>query len=105
MSDKPPLTVVQSLADPYPPPASLEETGRTLWTQIMSEYRIEDTGGRQMLFQACRAADRAESLGAQVDDDGFTTRTKTGMRAHLSSGKSSPPGLSSAGRFLASAWT
>jgi hypothetical protein len=65
------LTVVKSPeANPASPPASLDKTGATLWRTIMSEYAIADCGGREMLFQICRCADRAVECAAIIDRDG-----------------------------------
>jgi hypothetical protein len=48
----------------------------------MSEYRIEDTGGIELLAQACAALDRAEALSAAIDQDGAVIRTESGPRSH-----------------------
>lgn len=48
----------------------------------MSEYAITDTGGAEILAQACAALDRAEELSAQINADGCTIRGKTGLREH-----------------------
>ena len=53
-----------------------------LWQSVTSEYAIEDSGGLQMLALACSALDRAESCKAQIDADGETIRTKTGLKDH-----------------------
>ena len=36
-------------------PSVLGKSGQKLWQSIMSEYSIEDSGGREMLEQACAA--------------------------------------------------
>jgi hypothetical protein len=64
------------------PPRTLGEHGRTLWDSIMSEYSISDSGGVEILAQACAAKDRAESLAAEIDRDGPTVMTKAGMKEH-----------------------
>lgn len=48
----------------------------------MSEYNIEDSGGREMLLQACAASDRLTEYGAAIDRDGPVVRTKSGSREH-----------------------
>ncbi len=48
----------------------------------MTEYRIEDRGGIELLAQACAAADRVEAIAAAIDRDGETIHTKNGPRAH-----------------------
>jgi hypothetical protein len=83
MEKKPPLSVVSNLsATATHPPPSLAEVGRSLWNRVMTEYRIQDCGGLEMLFQACAAADRAAALAALIDRDGEVIRTKAGPRAH-----------------------
>jgi type II secretory pathway component PulM len=48
----------------------------------MSEYHIDDIGGLEILAQACAALDRAEQCAAEVDHDGCTIQTKSGLREH-----------------------
>ena len=48
----------------------------------MSEYRIDDRGGIEILAQVCAALDRAEALAAEIDRDGPTIMMKTGLREH-----------------------
>ena len=58
---KPPLKLVGDGASNYAePPRNIGACGRKLWDKIMSEYAIEDSGGLEMLAQACQALDRAE---------------------------------------------
>ena len=64
------------------PPPNLGKTGRTLWQSIMSEYDIRDSGGQQMLFQICEAADRVEEFSATIKRDGLVLRTKSGPKDH-----------------------
>ena len=64
------------------PPSTLGEAGRRLWNEVQREFNVEDVCGRELLAQACGAADRVESLRTQIAIDGETIRTKTGMRAH-----------------------
>ena len=64
------------------PARTLGKHGTNLWRAIMSEYRIEDAGGLEMLAAACQILDRAESLREQIDADGDVIRTKTGLRDH-----------------------
>jgi hypothetical protein len=53
-----------------------------LWTAITSEYRVDDSGGIEMLMQACQAADRVEALAEQISQDGEVVHTKAGVRSH-----------------------
>ncbi len=77
---KPSLTIVKPAADPRQPPRALGEHGMGLWTRIMSDYRIEDEGGLELLAQACAALDRAEECAAAIDTAGVMVKTKTGLR-------------------------
>jgi hypothetical protein len=78
----PPLTLVRSPATVSPPPRKLGKTGLELWNLVMAEYQIHDSGGVELLMQACLAADRADALAAIIDRDGETIHTKSGLRAH-----------------------
>jgi hypothetical protein len=53
-----------------------------MWTQIQAEYGIADSGGIQLLFEACAARDRVQSLSEQIAQDGEVIRTKAGVKAH-----------------------
>jgi hypothetical protein len=83
MRKKAPLTVVGvTAADPTAPPLNLDKAGADLWRTIMSEYQIDDSGGREILRQACTAADRATECAAAIADEGLTVRTANGLRDH-----------------------
>jgi hypothetical protein len=83
MAKKPRLTLVdEATPTVQTPPATLGKTGKTLWQSIMSEYRIEDAGGKEMLKQICEAADNVAEYSAIIADDGAVIRTKTGPRDH-----------------------
>ena len=80
---KPPLRIVGDPSATPPSPAStFAEAGARLWRDVQSEFDVSDIAGRTLLEQACRAADRAESLAMRISEDGALLRTKTGMRAH-----------------------
>jgi hypothetical protein len=80
---KPTLTlVVPTAANLAAPPANLGRTGATLWRTITQEYRIEDSGGLEMLRQICAAADRAAECAEQITADGTMIRTATGYGDH-----------------------
>ena len=64
------------------PPRKLKEAGCALWYSIQSEFKIEDSGGIEVLVQCCEAADRLETLAAQIDKDGEVVCTKQGPREH-----------------------
>jgi hypothetical protein len=83
MSEKSKLKLISDALPRRPePPQPLGAVGRSLWDRITSSYDISDSGGQQMLFEACAASDRAESLRAQINQDGEVIRTKTGFRDH-----------------------
>jgi hypothetical protein len=80
---KPPLTVVSSPLTGPPPPPSLEAAGQDLWRRVMHEYRIDDCGGRELLYQAASACDRLADLKRCIDEEGTTIRIRGGViRAH-----------------------
>ena len=77
------LTLVdQSDVTSLSPPATLGQTGGNLWQTIMTEYDIRDSGGREMLRQACEAADRVAEFSAIIKRDGPVVRTKMGPKDH-----------------------
>jgi hypothetical protein len=53
-----------------PPPWPLGLHGLALWNRVMAEYGIRDTGGLEILAQACAAEDRAEALAEAIARDG-----------------------------------
>jgi hypothetical protein len=83
MAKKPRLTLVdQSAVTVLSPPATLGQTGSTLWRTIMAEYDIRDSGGQEMLKQVCEAADDVAADLAIIKRDGRVIRTKAGLRDH-----------------------
>ena len=66
----------------YQPPRTLGDSGLSLWNRIMSEYRIEDCGGLEILAQACQALDRAETLRSEIERDGDVLRLQGTVRDH-----------------------
>jgi hypothetical protein len=64
------------------PPGKLGETGMALWRAVVANYEFDDPGSTEILFQACAAADRAETCRRIVDQDGELIRTKVGTRSH-----------------------
>ena len=67
---------------PNEPPATLGKAGAHLWRAIMTEYAISDSGGREILRQACVSADRAAECAAIIERDGYTVRTPQGIKDH-----------------------
>jgi hypothetical protein len=64
------------------PPRKLGDHGLSLWDGIQSEYKIDDTAGREMLAQACEAADRVARLAEKINADGEIIQTAAGLKAH-----------------------
>ena len=63
---------------PPGPPENLKRYGRSLWVQIQTEYEIRDSGGLEMLAQACAAADRAEDCATRIKADGLIVVSGSG---------------------------
>jgi hypothetical protein len=83
MAKKPKLMVVENpVRTGISPPRKQGEHGTALWTAVNAEYNISDSGGIQLLYQACAAAQRAEDLAAIIAEDGEVIHTKNGMKAH-----------------------
>jgi hypothetical protein len=65
------------------PSRSLGKAGSGLWQAVMSEYEITDSGGLEMLQQACAACDRAEMLASEIAlDGGPVIRTRGVIKDH-----------------------
>lgn len=85
MPKKPELRVIGASLGGRPgvtPPSTLDVYGKRLWSSIMAEYAIEDSGGLELLRQACASADRAESCRLRIDAEGELIKTRTGYRDH-----------------------
>ena len=76
------LTVIDAASKPNPlqPPASLGKAGAELWGSINRDYIIDDSGGREMLLRICEAADTLSVMDAEIERDGPTIRTASGLR-------------------------
>lgn len=81
---KPPLSIVgASASSPFPePPGALGEAGLSLWNRVQREYGISDSGGAELLYQICGAADRLGQLQAAIDADGPVIQTRNGPKSH-----------------------
>jgi hypothetical protein len=64
------------------PPRKFGIPGSSLWDAIQSEYRIDDPAGRELLAQACEAADRVATLAEKINADGAVIETKNGPKPH-----------------------
>ena len=83
MAKKPSLKLVPPpSSNPSAPPRDLGEPGLKLWQSVMAEYDVQDTGGREMLAQACASLDRAEALAERIQQDGEVIYTKAGPKDH-----------------------
>jgi hypothetical protein len=80
----PTLTVIDAASKPNPlaPPTSLGKAGAELWLALHRDYIIEDSAGRQMLLRICETADTLASYEEQIERDGPTIRTASGVREH-----------------------
>lgn len=68
--------------NPLAPPATLGKAGATQWRTIMSEYRIQDSGGLAVLLQICSAADDLAECDRAIARDGPMIATKNGPKEH-----------------------
>jgi hypothetical protein len=64
------------------PPRKFGAPGLNLWNGVQGEYRVDDSAGREMLAQACEAADRVARLAAKINADGEIVETESGPRPH-----------------------
>jgi hypothetical protein len=78
----PPLSIVSSETTLISPPRPLGPHGRAFWDKVQREYQISDAGGIEILAQICAAQDRVEALREQIDADGATLRTRSGLKAN-----------------------
>ena len=76
------LKLIAPADNPSPPPRQLGEHGSALWARVMAEYQIVDSGGVELLAQACAALDRAEALRERIDKDGEIIVGPSGPRDH-----------------------
>jgi P27 family predicted phage terminase small subunit len=60
------------------PPESLKRHGRALWSKIQEQYDIRDSGGLEMLGQACNAADRAAQCAKKIEAEGLVVTSASG---------------------------
>jgi hypothetical protein len=76
------INTLGPVANAADPPEILGEPGMALWHAITSRYDVSDPGGRELLLQVCKSADRAAEMRAVIDRDGLTVDTKGGLREH-----------------------
>ena len=54
----------------------------SLWNRVMTEYHIEDVGGRELLALVCQHSTRAEALKGQINSEGEVIQTRNGPKDH-----------------------
>ena len=84
MGKKPNLSVVNPATTGIQPPFTLGKHGRSLWDRIQAEYDVTDSGGVEMLAQACAGADLAAKLQDEIERDGAVIRVRGSVRSHPS---------------------
>src|SRR5262245_19291623 len=83
MPRKSSLTLVDPATIGIQPPFTLGKHGRSLWDRSQREYDVSDSGGVEMLAQACAGADLAAKLQDEIEHDGAVVRSRGGaVRAH-----------------------
>ena len=83
MTKKPSLKLVKPPTTKWLPPLrALGKHGQSLWDRVMNDYEISDSGGLEMLMQACTALDRAEALRVEIDRDGEVIRVRGMVKDH-----------------------
>src|SRR5262249_36549311 len=81
--EKPPLSVVSDATVGISPPRKLRPHGKRLWDRVQAEYGIRDTGGIELLAQACVSLDRAEGLAEAITRNGDVIYSRAGVpRSH-----------------------
>jgi hypothetical protein len=69
-----------TLTEPPAPPAELGDEGRRVWSEVQAEYCVQDSGGREILRQACLAVDRAHECAQLIREHGLLIDTPNGKR-------------------------
>jgi hypothetical protein len=64
------------------PPRKLGAPGLSLWDGVQSEFKVDDVAGRELLMQACEAADRVARFAEKINADGEIIETENGPKAH-----------------------
>jgi hypothetical protein len=64
------------------PSRQLGQHGTDLWSVIQTEYNVADSGGVEILMQACAALDRAEEAAEAINHDGPVILIKGIPREH-----------------------
>ena len=64
-------------------PEGLSREAKRLWSDICSEYCVEDSAGKRLLQTACEALDLMRKAEAAVERDGLTVKDRYGaIRGH-----------------------
>ena len=65
------------------PPGHLSKEGKEIWTEILTEYSIDDAAGLRILRVALEAFDRSQAARTAIDRDGLTFVDKASqVKAH-----------------------
>jgi P27 family predicted phage terminase small subunit len=61
------------------PPRPLGDDGAKLWQAIQAEYVVTDSGGVELLLQACESLDYVQECRRIIERDGMVSKSKGGM--------------------------
>jgi len=60
-------------------PKHLSDDGREFWSQVISEFSINDAPGRALLLTACEALDRMAAARRVIETEGEITKDRYGQ--------------------------
>jgi hypothetical protein len=60
-------------------PSNLSNEAKRIWSEIITEYGIDDPAGLRILRVSLEAYDRAQAARKQIDRDGMTFFDKSGQ--------------------------
>ena len=61
------------------PPGHLTKEAKEIWTEILTEYSIDDAAGLRILRVSLEAFDRWQAARTAIDRDGLTVIDKAGQ--------------------------
>ena len=62
------------------PPKHLSAEARKLWTELRTDYGIDDSAGLTLLRAACEAHDRAQEARKMIGKDGMVSTDRFGQQ-------------------------
>ena len=62
------------------PPEHLSQASKTIWTEILTEYLIDDSAGLKILRVALESFDRCQAARQAIDRDGMVIQDKYGQK-------------------------